>query len=155
MISIHLDPQTGLVVDFSYQWTYIEGIPTEEIVEKAEGENFALSYISQESNLINVQVSYSTLLFKDFGSTDLISYKLCWAIYTDSSEFGVVYVNAKSGEVISTDQYGVISEFIDNTRLNLIFVLIPISLSIISATAAFIAVNYYVGKRLPIAEEQL
>lgn len=150
VISIILDILTGNVVDFSYQWVYVEGIPTEDIIDNTSGINYALAYIEQESNSGNTRVAYSILLFKDFGSVELMSYSLCRAIYTDNSEFGVVYVNAKSGEIISTLQTGLISEFIENTRLDLLSLIMPVSLTMIFAIAAFAITNHLVKEEMPV-----
>ncbi len=143
VIAVYLDVLTGDVVTFMYQWVYINEIPTSGIIDKAQGINRALDYINQESNERFFRITHTVLLFKNFGSYKSISYTLCWTVYTDSSEFAVVYVNAKNGEIISTDDYAIISAFIDNTRLDLVSLVLPFVLSIPLAILAYSITKHF------------
>lgn len=149
VIAVYLDVLTGDVVSFVYQWVFINEIPTSGIIDKAQGINRALDYINQESNERFYRITHTALLFKNFGSYKSISYSLCWAVYTDNSEFAVIYVNAKNGEIISTEDYAIISAFIDNTRLDLVSVVLPFVLSISVALIAYSTVNHFarIGRR--------
>jgi hypothetical protein len=149
VIVFYLDVLTGNVVSFSYRWIYIDEIPTDGIIDKTLGKEYALDYINQESNERFTRITHTALLFKNFGSSKSISYFLCWAVYTDNSEFAVVYVNAKNGEIISTEDHAIISAFIDNTRLDLVSIVFPFVLSISVGLIAYSTVNHFtrIGQR--------
>jgi hypothetical protein len=146
VIEVYLDVLTGAVVSFDYQWVYIDEIPTSGAMDKSLANDYASEYINQESAGSNYRVTRTVLMFKNFGSLGTISYTLCWAIYTDNSEYAVVYVNAKSGDIISSEQYVGLSSFLDNTRIDFASVVFPFILSVPLALAAFMIANY-LGKK--------
>lgn len=141
-VSLYLDIQTGTVVSFGYQWTYVNEIPTIGIIEKNLGDAYAIEYINQESSDTDYRITRSVLVFKNFGTSESIVYTLCWAVYTDNSEIAVVYVNAKSGDIISIMEYAAVSPFIDDTRLDLISLILPFTLSIPLGLLAYIIVKH-------------
>jgi len=149
VIVFYLDVLTGNVVSFNYRWIFIDEIPTDGIIHKTLGSEYALDYMNQESNERFNRITHTALLFKNFGSYKSISYSLCWAVYTDNSEFAVIYVNAKNGEIISTEDYGIISAFIDNTRLDLVSIVLPFVLSISLALIAYSTAYHFarIGRR--------
>ncbi len=149
VIAVYLDVLTGDVVSFSYQWVFINEIPTSGIIDKTQGINHALDHINQESNERFYRITHAALLFKNFGSYKSISYSLSWAIYTDHSKFAVIYVNAKNGEIISTEDNAIISAFIDNTRLDLVSLVLPFVLSIPLAILAYSITKHFarIGRR--------
>ena len=142
IVAIYLDIVTGTVVNFKYQWVFVDEVPVDDTINKSAGIDHALNYIAQESNSFNVRISYANRLIKDFKENGSVSYYLCWAVYTDHSEFAVIYVNAKNGEIISTEEYAIISAFVENTRLNLVLLIYPFILSIPIATIAYFITKY-------------
>jgi hypothetical protein len=143
VVAIYLDVLTGDVVKFSYQWIFIDEIPTSGIIDKAEGNNNAIAYMNQESDERFYRISYTVLLFKDFGSYKSPSYHLCWAVYTDHSRFAVIYVNAKNGVIISAEEYAIASSYFDNTRLDFVSLVLPFVLSLSGAILAYSIANHY------------
>jgi hypothetical protein len=143
VIAVYLDVLTGDVVSFSYQWVYINEIPTSGIIDKTQGINRALDYINQNSNESFYRITHTVLMFKNFGSYKSISYSLCWAVYTDHSKYAVIHVNAKNGEIISTVEYGIVSSFIENTRLDVFSFVLPVALSLTLAMLAYSIANHF------------
>jgi hypothetical protein len=147
VVTVYFDVLTGNVVSFSYQWVFIDEIPTSSIIDKTQANSHALDYMNQESNERFFRISYTLLLFKNFGSYNSISYTLCWAVYTDHSEFAVIYVNARNGAIISAEEYAIVSSYFDNTRLDLFPLVLPFVLSISLAILAYSIANHYLMKK--------
>jgi hypothetical protein len=151
VIEVCLDVLTGDVVSFNYHWVFVNEIPTSGVIGKSLANEYAVEYLKHESTDLDYRITRTALLFKNFGSYRAISYTLCWAVYTDNSEYAVVYVNAKSGEIIDSMQYVSLSSFLDNTRVDPASVMLPFMLSIPLGLLAYVLANH-MGRKNQEAE---
>lgn len=152
VIEVYLDVLTGAVVSFSYQWVFVNEIPTSGVMDKSLANEYALEYINNESTNLDYRITHTVLLFKSFGSS---GFTLCWAVYTDNSEYAIVYVNAKSGDIISSTQYAALSSFLDNVRVDLASIVLPFILSVPLALAAYGITNHLERKKYKTESEVL
>ena len=148
IVSIHLDVSTGWVVSFNYQWTFINEIPTHGIINKETARTKAVEYIVEHSDNAEIfSVVFTTLLFTNVAMLKSPVYKLCWAVYTDHSRFGAIYINAVNGNTAAVYQYLIGSSFIRDTTIDPLGLLLPFLAGGPIAIAAYIGVSHRIRKK--------
>ncbi len=148
IVSIHLDVSTGWVVSFNYQWTFINEIPTHGIINKERAKTNAIEYIFEHSDSTEIfNVVFTTLLFKNLASYDSPVYQLCWAVYTDHSRFGAIYIDAINGNTAAAESYAMASLFIRDTIIDPLSMLLPFLVSAPIAIVAYMGVSHRIRKK--------
>ncbi len=94
-----LDPETGAVLGFGYDWAHVTDIPVENIISPEEAKSYVLTYLSNRSDMQSVGVTNALLIFDHTWSPLGLEYRLGWAVFVTSNPRGLstVYIDAKSG----------------------------------------------------------
>jgi hypothetical protein len=100
-LSLALDPETGEVLDFQYNWIHVSQLPTDEVIESGLAEQVAANHLFDRRN-VNIQVLVTALVFERIRSYPISEFYLCWVVYTESSQGLVeVHVDALNASIVT------------------------------------------------------
>jgi hypothetical protein len=139
-LSLALDPETGAILHFQYEWMHVSEIPIVKMIRPALAEQIAAEYISVNRNA-SPQIQASILLFERIDAYPQSEFRLCWAVYTNSN-FGpmTIHIDALDGSVITFGGYIAVNEDLTQTTFG-VPVIWAILFSMATASTSYIIIK--------------